>query len=62
MAELRLTLTDQERQTLMDILKVVLKQMQIEEHRTRTPSFREHVIQQEDAIKAVLDKLRQLSA
>lgn len=62
MAELQLTLTDEERKYLVDLLQVTLKETRIEEHRTRTPSYREHVLQREDLIVALLGKLGQPAA
>jgi hypothetical protein len=59
MSELRLTLTDEERQYLLDLLEVTLKETRIEEHRTRTPSYREHVVHHEELIVGLQNKLRQ---
>jgi hypothetical protein len=59
MAELQLTLTDEEREYLIGLLEAVLKDTRIEEHRTRTLSYREHVLHREDVIAAVLKKLGQ---
>jgi hypothetical protein len=59
MAETQLTLTDEERAYLVGLLETVLKDTRIEEHRTRTPSYREHVLHQEDLILALLSKLGQ---
>lgn len=56
MAELQLTLTAEERAYLVDLLETVLKDTRIEEHRTRTPSYREHVLHQEDLIVGLLTK------
>jgi hypothetical protein len=61
MADLQLTLTDPERQYLVNLLETVLKDTQIEEHRTRKPSYREFVLQQETLIDRLLDKLRRSS-
>ena len=58
MSELQLTLTAAERKFLADLLETVLKERQIEEHRTRTPSFREHILAQEMLIVQLLNKLR----
>ena len=58
MAEVHLTLTDEERQYLKDLLEVTLKEMRVEEHRTRTPTYRQHVLHQEELIQALLNKLR----
>ena len=52
-------LTREECEFLVGLLENSLKEAQIEEHRTRKPSYREHVIHQEDLIKGVLAKLRQ---
>jgi hypothetical protein len=59
MTELQVTLTAEERQCLVDLLDATLKEMRVEEHRTRTPSYREHILHREDVIVAVLNKLRQ---
>jgi hypothetical protein len=59
MAEIQLTLTPEERQFLVNLLEVALKDTRIEEHRTRKPSYREHVLHQEDLIVALLGKLGQ---
>jgi hypothetical protein len=57
MADTQLTLTAQEREHLVDLLEAALRETKIEEHRTRTPSFREVVVQKENAIASVLKKL-----
>jgi hypothetical protein len=57
MAELQLTLTAEEREYLAGLLEVTLKDTRVEEHRTRTPSYREHVLHQEDLIVKLLSKL-----
>jgi len=57
MAELQLTLTAEERDYLAGLLETVLKDTRVEEHRTRTPSYREHIIHKEDVIVALLSKL-----
>jgi hypothetical protein len=59
MAELQLTLTSEERECLVRLLETALRDTRIEEHRTRTPSYREHVLHQEDLLVALLGKLRQ---
>ncbi|HEY1861325.1 MAG TPA: hypothetical protein VGG61_13270 [Gemmataceae bacterium] len=62
MAEHHLTLTAEERQYLVGLLERTLKETLVEEHRTRAPSYREHVIHNEEIIQAVLKKLQQASA
>jgi hypothetical protein len=59
MAELQLTLTDEERTFLVDYLEAALKDTLVEEHRTRTPSYRAIVQRQEDLITRLLGKLKQ---
>jgi hypothetical protein len=58
MAELQVTLTAEERQYLLSLLQATLKDKRIEEHRTRTPTYREHVLQEEAITEGLLNKLR----
>jgi hypothetical protein len=57
MGELQLTLTAEERDYLASLLETTLKETRIEEHRTRTPTYREHVVHREEVILALLRKL-----
>jgi hypothetical protein len=59
MAELQLTLTADEREYLAGLLQMVLKDKRVEEHRTRTLTYREHVVHEEDLIARLLTKLGQ---
>lgn len=59
MADVQLTLTSEERDCLTTLLDMALKDARIEEHRTKTLSFREHVIHREELLQAVLKKLGQ---
>jgi len=59
MAEIQVTLTAEERQYLVDLLQVTLKDVRVEEHRTRTPTYREHVLHREAIAEGLLNKLRQ---
>jgi len=59
MPDLQLKLTTEERQYLVSLLEMVLKEKRLEEHRTRTPSYREGVIQEETVIGSLLGKLGQ---
>jgi hypothetical protein len=59
MNEFLLHVTDEERQFLMGLLELVLKDMRVEEHRTRKPSYRDHIVHQEELIAHLLDKLGQ---
>jgi hypothetical protein len=58
MAESTLTLTNDERACLVSLLETVLHDARIEEHRTRAPSFREHILQKEHLVESVLNKLK----
>jgi hypothetical protein len=57
MAEMQLTLTTEEREFLAGLLEIVLNDTLVEEHRTRTPTYRAHVIHQEILINGLLSKL-----
>ena len=57
MADLQFSMTAAERDFLTELLDKALKDMRIEEHRTRAPSFREHVIRHEEMISSLLTKL-----
>jgi hypothetical protein len=59
MTEHHLTLTAEESEFLKGLLEVSLKDTLVEEHRTRTLSYREHIVHKEDLIRGVLNKLRQ---
>jgi len=59
MAEQQLTLTAEERHYLVDLLNVVLKDTRVEEHRTRTPLYRESIVNKETVIIDLLKKLGQ---
>jgi hypothetical protein len=56
--ELQVTLTGEEREYLLGLLETTLKDMRVEEHRTRTPSYREVVLRQEATAEALLAKIR----
>jgi hypothetical protein len=62
MGDLQLTLSDAERQFLISHLETVLKERYVEEHRTRTPSYRQEILRQEALIQQVLTKLRPAKA
>jgi hypothetical protein len=59
MAEFQLTLTDDERQYLCELLTQTLKVKQVEEHRTRVLGYRELVQREEEVLAGVLNKLVQ---
>jgi hypothetical protein len=57
MADLQLTLTAEEREYLANLLETMLKEKRVEEHRTRTLTYRQYVVHEEDLIRSVLGKL-----
>jgi hypothetical protein len=59
MSDVQLSLTQSERECLVGILERVLKETRVEGHRTRAPAYREHVVDQEHLIAALLTKLGQ---
>jgi hypothetical protein len=59
MAQLQVALTAEELQYLSELLETVLKETRVEEHRTRTISYREHVVHREEVIQGLLNKLGQ---
>jgi hypothetical protein len=58
--EYHLTLTDEERAQLVGLLEAALAESRVEARRTHTPAFREQVIDEEEVIRGLLDKLRKL--
>jgi len=59
MTELQIMLTAEERECLGRLLETSLKDTRIESHRTRTPTYREHLLNQENLIVSLLTKLGQ---
>jgi hypothetical protein len=59
MTEHLVTLTAEEYEFLRGLLEVALKDTRVEEHRTRTLTYREHILHRENLIEELLNKLRQ---
>ena len=57
MNDLQVTLTADERTFLVAFLENALKDKRVEEHRTRKPSYREHLAHEEDIMAGLLKKL-----
>jgi len=53
-----LTLNEDERTLLLAILEPVLRDKEIEVHRTEAPTYREYVERQEAVLQKLVDKLR----
>jgi hypothetical protein len=62
MNQIQLSLSPAEQSFLVSFLEETLKETRIEEHRTRTPSYREHIVQREEIIASLLEKLNQHTA
>jgi hypothetical protein len=58
MPELTLTVTAEERAFLEQHLEDVLKETRIEEHRTRTITYRKGIVEREKVILSLLAKLK----
>jgi hypothetical protein len=59
MTDVQLNLTEEERQFLIELLQESLKEIEIEEHRTKTFGYRKLILNQEVMIQRLLDRLRQ---
>jgi hypothetical protein len=57
MAQTQLSLSDAQRDFLVHLLETTLKTTRVEEHRTRTPSYREQIEDQEQLIVGLLAQL-----
>jgi hypothetical protein len=62
MSDLQVVLTSEERDCLAELLKESLKNTLLEEHRTRAPAYRDHVVRREQLIRSVLAKLQPVNA
>jgi hypothetical protein len=58
MTDLQVTFNAEERKFLTNLLEEILKERRVEEHRTRTPSYRQFVIHDEALINSVLHKVK----
>jgi len=54
-----LTLNDEERAQLVNVLEQALHDKEIENHRTDSITYRQHVQHEEALLRGLLDKLRQ---
>ncbi len=59
MATFQVALTDEEREYLKSLLQTVQKETRVEEHRTRAPEYRKHVVHQGDVITELIRKLNE---
>ena len=59
MADFQMALTAEERELLVGLLESSLNRKLVEEHRTRAPSYREHIVREEEIITGLLGKLGQ---
>jgi hypothetical protein len=57
-AQITLTLTEEERSELASLLEHTLRDTLVEEHRTDSPIYQEHIERREAALRSVNEKLR----
>lgn len=57
MGEMQLSLTEDERGFLVDFLTHTLRDVEVEEHRTRNQSYRQRITHEKEMISRVLEKL-----
>ena len=55
-----LTLSGEERDILLGLLRQALGETRVEAHRTHTPGFREQVLGQEADIRTLIEKIERL--
>jgi hypothetical protein len=58
MEKRQLVLTADEKQYLIGLLQTALGDTRVEVHHTRTPGYREGVLEQEELIRRILEKLQ----
>ena len=59
MAACQLSLSDEQRTILVDLLESAHKETLVEEHRTRAPTYREHLVRRGELIAELLARLGQ---
>lgn len=62
MGNASLELSMEERNFLADYLSIALKEVQVEEHRTRSPSYREFVTHNKELLASIVCKLQGTAA
>ncbi|MFO0968676.1 MAG: hypothetical protein U0793_24225 [Gemmataceae bacterium] len=62
MNEQPVNLNSDERRYLRELLEATLKETRVEEHRTKTPSYREHIVHDRQVIQGLLAKLGEPNA
>jgi hypothetical protein len=59
---LSLTLDEQERSELLQLLEVALGDLRVEAHRTHTPDYRDQVLRRKVLLQKLIEKFRQGSS
>ncbi len=57
MSDITLNITEEERVELLRIVNRSLEEARVEVHRTHSPNFRDEVIQEENILRALMQKL-----
>lgn len=61
MREFQITLSEEQHETLTELLIRTLKAKRVEEHRTKTISYRDRVLREEHVLEQILHKLGAMS-
>ncbi len=56
---LSLSLDEQERSELLQLLEVALQDLRVEVHRTHSPDYREQLLKRETLLHQLIEKFRQ---
>ena len=59
MCETQLLLNEEEKELLVKLLEREVSQRLVEEHRTRAPAYREHILHDEAVLRGMLAKLNE---
>ncbi len=59
---LSLTLDEQEKAELLQLLEVALQDLRVEVHRTHSPDYREELVKREALLHRLIDKFHQGSS
>ena len=62
MTEIQLLLNAEEKELLVKLLEREVSKRLVEEHRTRTPAYREHILHDEAVLRGMLTKLNEAPA
>ena len=61
MAEFHLILNAEESEVLVTLLENKLREQKVEEHRTRAPTYREHIQHAGSVMQGILERLKKMT-